>query len=364
MILPLTIHRSPLIEGFYSLGFLKEKYSEIEWIVCLENGLEIQVEELKTKIDQSLELNKPIALVIWDENIIFTMTDSLRALLNSYSNQPMWLVTQLDEQCQLIYRFQNQITCKILELPWWWLNDCLMYYYLRKSLPITAHNDYNYLCMTRRTDQHKVDLVKELEKQHLDQYGLITFMHIPKNFENNQHIRVTPHDPYKNCLVHHANMSAQGNYLVNENKEKIWVSKNVENFIHIENTYADVPLVLQAETNLGIFFTTEKSLWPLLLGKMILIYARPGIMKSIQRFYDFDISLYADLAFDSIDGYNCESQTERLQRLVGDNQVLIKNSREIYKKYQPELETARFSLGKNLLDFCQRQINVVLNKEN
>lgn len=353
-----------LVEGYYSLGFFQEHYREIEWVVHLGDIDETVIEKLKTKINHGLANGKKVALVLWDENFIGQANKSFTFFLNSYIDKPVWLITQLNPKCQQILTFQQKIRCKILELPWWWLNDTLVYYQVCKSTEKQQIHSYNYMCMIGRIDRHKLNLVRELEKQQLDQYGFISFLKPMEEFKNNTNVKINSVRPYLNCDTEYEKMAAQVCHETNDGKEKIWISGNVENFLHIQDRYSDIPLVVHPESSVGIFFDTEKSLWPLLLGKMVLCYGGPGVMRSIQRFYDFDISRYADLSFDTVYDYTSNGETERLQTLLNDNRDLIINAPTIYSKFQPELESARWSIGKNLLDFCHKQVKTILNKEN
>ena len=359
------IQRYPMEAGFYSLGYFQDKYPEIEWIVFLTKISKEDIVSLRSRIDNGLKNNKRIAFVIEDEAVIFPANPDLVQLLNSYQNELFWLITQLDSTCQLIYTFQHGIKCKIIELPWIWLNDTLVYYQVHSAVqPTNTTGSTSYICMIgNMIAHHKLDLVRELQKQNLDQYGLITFYRPLEEFKNNKYIQVNPVQPYKNLNTKYSKMAAQVLCKTNLTQEDIWISSNVENFLHIEKTYSHIPLVVHPETSVGIFFNTEKSLWPLLLGKMTLIYSRPGQMKSMQRFYDFDISNYADLAFDVCDGYDDQASYSRLQTMLSDNKDLIKNSKDIYSQFCVDLETARWSIGQNLLDFCHAQIDIIINKE-
>lgn len=341
-----------LVNGYHSLGFFKETYPEISWIVCLRDVSENLI-NLKKDIDSALEKNKFVAIVLWDEDIIHPINQKLVDLLNLYHLDPVWLITQLDDKSQLIYTYQHKIKCKILELPWWWLNDVLCYYNTSR-VNLLDNTRLNYLCMIGRPDPHKFNLLQELEKYNVDQYGLITISCPLEEFKNNQFVKINPHLPYQNLQTSNDKTAAQENY------NGTWISANVQNFLHIEKTYSSIPLVIHSETTGGIFFSTEKSLWPVLLGKMVLIHARPGAMKYIQRFYDFDISRYANLEFDLVDEYDTQSYQKRLSMLVKNNLELLKNSHEVYNDFKVELEQARWTIGKNLLDFSIKQIEHII----
>jgi hypothetical protein len=137
----------------------------------------------------------------------------------------------------------------------------------------------------------------------------------------------------------------------------VWVSKNVENYLHIDQKYHHIPLAINPETTTTNFKSTEKSMWPVLLGKLFLIYGRPGSMAWIQRFYDVDITRFADTTYDSIPGIDHDGI--RLNSMIDNNQDLIKNAKDIHAQLEPELQSARWTFGKNLYKFFVSQLESI-----
>lgn len=352
----MDIKNYQIVEGFHSLGFFKETYLDISWLMCLEPRMQ-DLLKLKKDIDTALDENKSVAIVVWDEDIMFPDYPEFTKLLNCYSDSPVWLITQLDDISQDIYRSYHDITCKLLELPWWWLNDALCYYNVCHPDLTKFESVHSYLCMVGRVDQNKLNLLKALEHYQVDSCGLITLSESIDEFKNNKFITINKHPPYQNLHTSYHKTAAQ----VNVNNT--WISSNVENFLYIEETYKDIPLVVHSETTNGLFFSTEKSLWPLLLGKMALIHGRPGVMKYAQRFYDFNISQYANVEFDNINEYDEDSHRTRLYKLIESNIDLIKNSSSYYRSFKFELENARWTIGENLLNFCTEQIKKITHKD-
>jgi hypothetical protein len=207
--------------------------------------------------------------------------------------------------------------------------------------------------MAGRYQEHKFDLVYTLGDY--SKYGLITvsnFKDYPKKYlpfciEN-------PEQPYQRLTNPWPKMAAQ--VKIND----VWVSSNVENFCYIEKTYKDIPLMINPETTCGIFFNTEKGLWPLLLGKLMLLYGKPGVMSHMQRFYDVDFSRYADLSFDqTIDDWTDNGHRSRLKMMIDRNKNLICDCRDVYKDLQPELESARWTLGQNIYKYVLEQLEQI-----
>jgi len=348
-----------LVYGFYTLGFLKKHRPDCMFITHDQWQGCNHYEWLDQLIKQGLSQNKLVCIVPWDESILintslFSMNLELSKVLNKYVNDPVWLITQLDDNSQKIYTFQYNIQCKIIELPWWLLNDCLAYYAVTKRIDNQIGQN-NYLCMLGRYEQHKFDLALELKKYQLNSYGLITVSD-PTKFpkENLEFCQANKKIPYTNCPLPWPKMGAQVNI------NGVWVSSNVENFLFIEQEYSDIPLMINPETTCGIFFSTEKSLWPLLLGKLMLIHGRPEAMKYMQRFYDVDFLSYANLEFDQItDNWTVEGHRERLDLLINQNQQLIQNCSDVYQQLRPKLESARWTLGENMYKYFIKQLDKI-----
>ena len=163
-----------------------------------------------------------------------------------------------------------------------------------------------------------------------------------------------PVHPYRNLKTKWDKSAAQSQLA------GVWISSNVENFLHIEQTY-DMPLIVHPETSPGIFQPTEKSLWPALLGKMYLLYGGPGIMSYIQQFHDMPQTRFADTRFDSVVGdWSEQAYLDRLDAMLSDNVWLIKHAREIYMDLRPELEAARWTIGQNLYNHFLSQLDKIV----
>jgi len=218
---------------------------------------------------------------------------------------------------------------------------------LKKKLPNTAppkHTDYQYLCMVGNAfSKHKSDLIEYLIHKSLHREGLIT---VQNHANHPAHFRdftiENPALPYRHRNTKWAKMAAQ----VQVNG--VWITGNVENYLHIEQTY-DMPLIIHPETTTGIFQPSEKSFWPSLLGKMYLIYGPPGCMAYVQEFNDVPQSKFANTRFDAIMGHWQEQDSlDRLDAMLDDNLWMIRNARTIHQDLRKELEDARWTIGQNL----------------
>lgn len=345
----LDITDYPLIAGFYTLGMIEKHRPDIT-IVHYEQWTSAdhydRYDWLDQIIRQKLEQGKIVSIFIWDENISFNK--NFIDCIKKYQNRSVYLITQLDDFSALIYK-DHGIT-NILEIPWWLLNDCLVYYRLcdRNNI-IEEFSDHNFLCMIGRPEEHKYLLAKELQNRLLDGYGLITSLEDKQNFKKS---KFPPYPKLNHPL---------GKTRANKNINGIWASANVENFLCIEKTYKSIPLIVNVETSIGCFFTTEKSIWPLLLGRLCLIGGRHRIMTDLQRFFDVKFRDYMNMDFDQkYHGVDMPTFQKRISQMIDDNQKLFIGTKSIYQKFSADLENARWTLGENFYNFFVAQIKKII----
>lgn len=363
----LNLNNYETLFGYYTLGYIQHHRSDLFIIdIRLSNRSwtcshdQANYDWLEPRIQQGLSQGRSVVIIPEDEHVAFVVNAQLTKILNNYVESPVYWITMLDHVAQQVYRELHQFRIKMLELPWLLLNECLTYYQVANTAAgfATNDNDHNFFCLIGNTaSDHKADLARELHKKQLSSHGLIT---VNKNWS-------FPEDLLEFCQINQEDIyvPTDPNYPIiarQTNINGIWVSKNVENYIYIDQKYHHIPLVINPETTTIHFKSTEKSIWPVLLGKLFLIYGRPGSMAWIQRFYDIDIAAFANVAYDAVDehtGLKNDYDRIRLYKMIHDNQDLIKNAKDIYLKLQPALESARWTLGKNLYKFFVSQLELI-----
>lgn len=355
--------------GYYTLGIIKYYRPDIELIdirLDLEktapNGQveltasQVDYDWLQPKIESALANKKCVALIVEDEHVYVERNVQLTNILNQYINDPVYWVTQFTGQgIRNIYKLKHQIKIKILELPWLLFNEALTYSFVAdKNLQVDPHKStYNFLSMSGRFEPHKNKLLEELHNKKLDQYGLLTipaddYLRIP--YGEKPYCKLEHFNPYAEVPIKkHDKMAAQ--FFVND----IWVSNNVKNFLYVEQSYKDIPLVVHPETEVKNFFTTEKSIWPTLIGKLPLIYGQQNVMQYVQRFIELDLSKIFNLEFDSV-----SDQNDRLDLLLTKNADVIKNARDVYYQFQEEIYFSKQRMPAKLYDFFVNQINKIM----
>jgi len=351
----LDISQYSLLFGFYTLGFIQQHRCDIviipirlDWdSTNMIPSQHANYDWLSLAIESALLDGKKVCLFPWDEYVVFVPNAQLTQIVNRYADQPVYWITQLDSVAQIdTYQHEHNFSCRMLELPWWLLNDCLTYYRVHNHNMAQTSTNYNFLCMVNVPAKHKLQILEQLQQQQLSQYGLLTLSEPRLGFDFCQ---INQHYPYTNIRPGYMKMAAQT--CVND----IWISKNVENFLHIEQSYNQIPLIINPETTSIPFMSTEKSIWPALLGHLFLVYGRPGTMAWIQKFHDVDITQWANLEFDQPD-----TDYTRIASMLETNRSLISNAQDVYTQLKPNLEQARWSFGRNMYNFFLDQLEKII----
>lgn len=344
----LNLHQYGQHQGSHVFSFILKHCKDVAIVYPDDWKSYENYQWLDNVISEHLKNNKKVLLAPDEESFIWPPNVDAARVLNQYQDKPVWLITQLGGDAQKIYSFQHNFKIRLLELPYVFLELCEEYY--RQHINYQFNNqrnyDHNFLCMTRRLQEHKEDLIKYLYKHNLNKYGLITIsstQRYPQWCKELCTVNVVEHPPFT------------GDY-----RTSLLVEANVANFLAFENEYKSIPLIVHAETGCGIFYATEKSLWPLLLGKLLLVHGPPNNVKYIQRFYDFSIESYANLEFDNpLSEWTADAHRNRLDTMLEKNFGLIQDCKEIYDTLLPEIESARWTIGKNFYKFITDQLKTI-----
>lgn len=346
--------------GYYSLGLIKKHRPDIAMIALRlarrDHWIELDhnYSGLDEMIQHHLRQHRTVLIVPWEEDIMGDHDENLANCLNSYSDEPVYLVSEMDQRNRLFYSHQMRLRIKQLELPFVLVNDCLCYAYLDQQAPASNIGiaDKNFVCLIGRPDLIKIELALELRRQGMHEVGLIVanqFRHPelkdvlvqdqrPPRYDLDQ--LASSHRKEAGQIQHHG----------------ILVSSNVENFRYLESTYGH-PLVINPESTMGIFPPTEKSIWPVLLGRLFLISGPVGVMSWVQRFYGSDISTWANLDFDSLEAYTWPDFATKRRLMLERNRDLIWHAADVYQQHRSQLAQARQQFPRNLWNFFKQQID-------
>jgi hypothetical protein len=326
--------------------------------------------QIQNLIEKNLKKNLTVCLCITDVDFMWPPNSDMVEMLNSYKDHPVYLITQLDPESQKVYTFQHGLQIKMLELPWELLNECLCYYRARAKRKIKPceYGVENFVCMINNKNSFKQQLLECLVETDLHNKGLLTVMDYKEFGESTTeqmnflqtHCKISKLPVFHNfltALVRDPNFATRS--CIEIDYTGLLVSYNVANYLLIERFYKDIPMVVHPESTGGIFISTEKSLWPLLLGKLMLVAGRPGVMSYMQRFYDVDFSSLFDLSFDSMGGYDLSDHRARITAMLNNNKEVILNADQVHQAHAEQLESARWTLGKNMYEFFCRQLESI-----
>jgi hypothetical protein len=340
--------------GYYTLGMIEQYRPDIELIHLEKWESIVEYDWLDRCIADALEKKKIVCIAPWDEDVSYPLNPKLAEAINKYENEAVYWITQFATEGIEWFRCCHNIRLKIIEIQWWLLNDCLAFESLSTNPVPSTKEHKNYLCMLGRYEQHKYQLGKQLHNCGLSQYGTITVAY-PSDYPKD-HIEFSQTCPVK--LYPKLNYKL-GKTRSNTKINNVWASANVENYLALQQEFSDIPLVINPDTTCGVMQMTEKLVWPILLGKLFLLYGNAGITASIQRFYDVDISKFANINFDNIVGWTDEINQQRLNSMINDNRNLIVDCQEVYQQLKPELENARVTVGRNFYKFFVEQLEKI-----
>jgi hypothetical protein len=217
------------------------------------------------------------------------------------------------------------------------------------------HN--KFFTVTGRYQPIRKRLLEKLIEHGLHHHGLLTIQNTTYNdceYDLGNLVTVEPHYPYGD---HPNKMQAKMAAQFEQNNH--WISCNTRNFLHIEQTYCHYPLTIIPETFYIDYFSTEKSVWPALLGKMFLILGSQGCMQNIQRFYDVDMSQFLNLEFDRMPTVTTQQLDCKMDHMLDSNREFILNAHQVYDQYRDQLQAARNTIGPNIYKFVLAQLDLI-----
>lgn len=343
------------IDGMKSLGFVQHHRPDIHIITDqTENDFDPKI--IVPEIEKGLSQNKKVALFFWDEDFILEnrYSDVLNRALEEFRDEPVYLCSNMDDECLLVYQERRNIPVKPIYIPWWYVNFIPDMLNKRTSIyqgPL-SESGTQFACYVNRPDWHKTALVRSLESRNLGRIG---------DIRQSQNRSKSDHDYYQlgDQKTWKSSHDVKRSLFWDEDLQT-WIDHNTRNITKLEQMLGDIPLVINPESNLGLFVISEKSLWPVVLGRMLLIYSRPRAMKTLQKFLSYDLSIYLDLEFDDIDGWTEVEHQQRLECLLDKNIYMITHAREIYHEISKDLDEAADQIGPICYRrFCQSLDEIV-----
>jgi hypothetical protein len=350
----LNLHNLEPYQGEYIYTIINNIVENCDIITCTEFERDYlnNNDDLEQRIADSLSNNKTVIWMGDEEGLYVHDHEVLVETFNKFKNDNFFYITEFYKHDHLNEMYG--LDCKVIHIPWQFLNQIICYDQLKIPLNTKAGNDYSFINLNNKLRKHRYELISELHKKDLAQYGFISLtnerdLELFANFKN---LNVKLNDePYIDRVA----PGFPKDYPFERGRQfedGLLVSGNVTNFKMLQNQYYDIPLVINTESYISSYFNTatEKSSWPILLGKMFLIYGDPGIMQWIQQFYDIDMSKYLDLTFDT----NTEN---RLSRMLEDNRDIIINSKHVFFELRKDIHNARYTFVENLYQYFLNQLD-------
>ena len=350
----LDLHSYDRFDGMYTLGFIQKHRPDI-YLVADQTESDFDPDLIVPQIETGLEQGKKVCLFFWDEDFIMPSAnkDRLNRELEAYADQPVYLCSNMSGECLLIYKEQRSLPIKPVHVPWRYLA------YVVNSSKI---NDLSYFgpaqprglefaCYNNRKEWHRDVLIESLVARGLASIGDITYQsqqigsgkQPPRYYQDNDR-------PPSGWVSSNDNRRSIVNH---ENYPKL-ICHDSRNVSRLRQMLGDIPLVITAETNLGVFPVTEKCIWPIMLGRMFMIYARPRIMRQLQKYVEYAFEDYLDLEFDSIDGWTRAEQQQRLDCMLDRNLYTINHAREVWESVAIGVQNSARNLPARLYrEFCQ-----------
>lgn len=337
----LDLHCYAPVDHMHSLGFIAHHRPDIH-IVTDRTECQFDPDTFVPEIEAALAAGKKVGLFFWDEDFMMSNqhTERLVRELEPFAQEPVYVCANMDGECLLTYRENLGLPVKTVHVPWSYLNTVGNYHAVDIKPRTTALSGLQFACYANRPDWHKVLLKDTLLSRNLGAIGDI-------RYDNQQFGAGDPKNhPYyqsdeRQALPKSHDMKKS---MIYDSQRKIWICHNARNLIRLDQRLTDIPLVIQPESTVGIFMMSEKSLWPIMLGKLVMIQARPRFMQWFGEYIGYDFSAYLDLEYDSIDGWTQIEHQHRAECMIDKNLYLIRHARDIWQEIKDDL----YDLSQNL----------------
>lgn len=331
------------IDGLQSLGFIAQHRPDIH-IVTDRLWSRYHADTIIPEIETALVNNKKVGLFFMSPDFMMPNENSKDLLerLTPFADEPVYLCSDLDDECLLIYQEQFVLPIKSIYVPW-----CISNFVF--NLDLVTSEDFDgpcgpvglqFACYANRLQQHREDLKNLLIDQQWTNIGDIQYA--GKQLGSGSIHREWRTQSEFEILKEDSNNTIRSLFFHSDTGR--WVCHNAINLMRLKEQLGDIPLVIQSDSTTGLFPITEKSIWPIMLQRLFMIYGRPRLMQTVQKFLSYDIASYLDLEFDSIDGWTLREDRLRLECMIEKNQYLITHAREFWIAHRPKLLQARYDL--------------------
>lgn len=320
------------IDGMHSLGFVAKHRPDIH-IITDKTETNFEPVGIVLEIETALKQNKKVGLWFWDEDFIMTTPNiaKLDQMLQNYRHESVYLCSNMDGECLLTY--QQRMAIKILHIPTWWFEMIRNWLRIRTTVPSNRTHKLQYACYVNNPQWHKKILQETLMKQGLGDIGDIRWCGQQIGAGDQESC-----DYYQQSDSHgwHSSHDMKRSLYFDEINQ-VFVDHNIMNTARLQTMLGDIPLVIHSESNLGIFPATEKTLWPILLNRLMLIQARPRFMQWLGQYLKYDFGKIFNLEHDRIDGWDETAGRKRTEHMIDNNRYVITHAHEVRQAMQDSL---------------------------
>lgn len=264
-------------------------------------------------------------------------SDVLNKALEPYAHESVYLCSNLSGTNLLQYTSptHRNLPIKVLFVPWTILTAVAqMTMAAKKFIGPEQQSSIQFGCFHNRPDTHKQQLIAALLHRQLSSIGHIVMDGKPLN-QSCQLVLpfadtidrlywTSSHDMKKCFAFDQATQTMLGQWFVSQQRLNVMIS--------------DIPLIIGADTTLGIFPISDKLYWPVIAGRMLMLHSRAYMYQEFKNLTGFDCGSYLDLEFDGIEGWDQSAHSARLECMLDKNLYVIKHARDKWPEVAPQLQ--------------------------
>lgn len=330
----------------HSLGFVAKHRPDIH-IITDKTEIDYEPVSIVREIETALAQNKKVGLWFWDEDFIMGSQNKtqLDKMLQHYRDESVYLCSNMDGECLLTYK--QRVAIKVLHIPTWYFEMIRNWQWAGVTAESQHAQKLQFACYINNSQWHKQLLQEVLLSRGLAHIGDIRHRGQQLAAGSTEACDYYQHGDREGWKSSH-DMKKSLHF---DHTNQVFIDHNIKNLSRLQSMLQDIPLVIQSESNLGIFPATEKTLWPILLNKLMLIQARPRFMQWLSEYVKYDFGKIFNLEHDRIDGWDQVAGRQRTEHMIDSNRYVIEHARE-----------ARAALKQDLANLAQSVPGIIYKK--
>lgn len=332
----------------YSLGFVAKHRPDIH-IITDKSEIDYEPVTIVREIDAALKQNKKVGLWFWDEDFFMESKNKnqLDQMLQNYRDESVYLCTHMDGECMLTYK--QRMAIKVLHIPTYYFDLVRNWQWVRMTTESQHAQKLQFACYVNNPQWHKIMLQDVLLSRGFAHIGDIRCQGQQLGAGDTEACNYYQRGDEAGWKSSH-DMKKSLHF---DDVNQVFVDHNIKNISRLQYMLKDIPLVIQPESNLGIFPASEKTWWPILLNRLVLIQARPRFMQWLGRYLEFDFGKIFNLEYDMIDGWDQVVGRQRTEHMIDSNRYVIEHAREARQALKHDLMNLSQSVPEKIYKkFC------------